>query len=72
MNTLEDKYKPLIEGMSRCSVVVKNKDNIIIQPPSLKSPSDWGWGIAEWNIFELGNGDVCGFYWKIGGEKKIL
>lgn len=67
MNTIE-KYKPLIEEMSRCSVVVKDESNILIQPLHQEFPQDWG--LAEWNVFELGNGDGCCFYWKIGAEEE--
>lgn len=62
-------YKALIKGISDCRIVEKN-NKIFIQPPPVKLGIDWGCGIAEWRDFELGNGDVCGFYWKIGSEEE--
>lgn len=61
-----NKYKPLIKDISSCSIIETDKDNFIIQPLHLESQCDWGF--IEWNVFELGNGDYCGFYWKIGCE----
>ncbi len=67
-NTLHP-YKTLIEDISGCTVVEEEGNTLLIQPP-LSKAQNWGWGLAEWTVLELGNGDVCGFYWKIGGEGK--
>ncbi len=68
MNDIICKYKKLIEEISHCSVVKNGEGQYMIRPLPLQSQSDWGF--VEWSIFELGNGDYCGFYWKLGGENK--
>jgi hypothetical protein len=47
------------------TVTTDDKEIILL---SLHSPFQNDWGFIEWEVFECGNGDYFGFYWKIGAE----